>query len=108
MDDFDSLTSHDLKIAVGEEVTTESLSESDEGEEVNELEEFSLESDTNSDTNNLDETEDNIATLSDLEITPDNEGVESLKKLLEALSNKDVAASMKGMKISINIELGNK
>jgi uncharacterized membrane protein len=34
------------------------------------------------------------------------DGVEALKNLLVALSDKNVAASMKGMKISINITLG--
>ena len=34
------------------------------------------------------------------------DGVEALKNLLTALSDKNVAASMKGMKISINITLG--
>jgi len=34
--------------------------------------------------------------------------VEALKKLLTALTNEDVAASLKGMKISINITLGDK
>ncbi len=35
-----------------------------------------------------------------------NSGVEALKKLLKALSNEDVAASLKGMRININITLG--
>jgi uncharacterized membrane protein len=43
-----------------------------------------------------------------LDIDSSNEGVEALKKLLKALSNEDVAASMKGMKININITLGDK
>jgi uncharacterized membrane protein len=37
-----------------------------------------------------------------------NSGVKALKKLLKALSNEDVAASLKGMKININITLGDK
>jgi len=35
-----------------------------------------------------------------------DEGVASLKRLLEALSNEGVAASLKGMKISVNITFG--
>jgi len=41
-------------------------------------------------------------------ITTDNNGVEALKKLLQALSNEDVVASMKNMEININITLGDK
>ena len=37
-----------------------------------------------------------------------DKGVEALKKLLKALSSEDVVASLKGMKISINITLGDK
>ena len=98
--DLDSLTSNDLKLAIGEEVDVESDDESEtvsevnlesdaessEVSEVNELEELSLESDSNE--------------------TADNDGVDALKKLLKALTDKDVAASMKGMKININITLG--
>ena len=100
--DLDSLTSNDLKLAIGEELTAEPDSESDEISELNELEDLSLESDSGETSEELDE--ESIST--DTEITPDNDGVEALKKLLTALTNKDVAASMKGMKISINITLG--
>ena len=100
--DLDSLTSTDLKLAIGEpvevdaesdaefsevsEVNPESDAESSEVSEVNELEELSLESDSSK--------------------TADNDGVEALKKLLKALTDNDVAASMNGMKININITLG--
>ena len=98
INNLDSLTARDLKLAVGEEVTEESLDESDEVAELNELEE--LQEVETADENSELEIQENT------EITPDNNGVEALKKLLEALSNKDVAASMKGMKININITLG--
>ncbi len=74
---IDSLNSRDLKIAFGEEVT-----------EVEGI------------------LSDKIDNVLDLEISSDNEGVVALQKLLGALLDKDVAASMKGMKININIELG--
>jgi uncharacterized membrane protein len=77
--DLDSISSNDLKLAIGEEVAK--------------VEEEIIESET------LQELE------SDTEITSDN-SVEALKKLLIALSNEDVVASMKGMKININITLG--
>jgi len=73
---FDSLTSKDLKIAIGEEVEEEAT------EEIEEI--FEEEPQTDSSQN----------------------GVEALKNLLAALTDKNVAASMKGMKISINITLG--
>ncbi|WP_151901067.1 hypothetical protein [Sulfurimonas hydrogeniphila] len=81
IDPLESLTSKDLKEALGEETEEETAEETDllEPEETVESEEENKEQ---------------------------NSGVEALKKLLEALSDKDVAASMKGMKISINITLG--
>jgi uncharacterized membrane protein len=42
----------------------------------------------------------------DKEEKDDNDSVTALKKLLEALQNQDVAAAMKGAKITINITLG--
>ena len=99
IDNIDSLNTRDLKLAVGEEVAELDEDMLDEKAEVENEEELSIE-------NEIDLEEDTISEISDLDIEADDEGVESLKKLLEALSNKEVAASMKGMKISINIELG--
>ena len=50
----------------------------------------------------------NIEEIDNTQKVKDNtqDGVEALKNLLVALSDKNVAASMKGMKISINITLG--
>ena len=102
IDNIDLLNARDLQVAIGEEVTAEapkaeveSSIEDEDAMSIDESEEPSLEV-----------KDDDIANLSDIEIEPNNEGVESLKKLLAALSNEDIAASMKGMKISINIELG--
>jgi len=82
IDPLADLTSKDLKVALGEEV-----------EDV--------------DTPAVAALEDIIAEPETQEVKEtSNNGVEALKKLLEALSDKDVAASMKGMKISINITLG--
>ena len=78
--DLDSITSRDMKIAVGEKV--------------NSVETEVIEEDT---------AEDIIVEETLIE---EQKGVESLKNLLAALSDKNVAASMKGMKISINITLG--
>jgi len=77
LDALDGLTTRDLKLAIGEEIDEELDEEVDETS--SEIEEENVEV---------------------------QDGVEQLKKLLEALSDKNVAASMKGMKISINITLG--
>lgn len=91
-DDLDLLNTREIKLAIGEEVSEEiendeSQSNPDELEE-DSFQEMEIEEDT--------------------EIASDDAGVESLKKLLKALSDKDVAASLKGMKININITLGEK
>lgn len=83
IDSLDTLNARDLKIAIGEDVD-------EVAEKIN----------TDSDDSNDDIT---LAVEKNNEV---NTGVESLKKLLEVLSDKDIAASMKGMKITINIELG--
>ena len=81
LDDFDSLSSKDLKLAIGEEIQEEEIPELEEEREDEDLREDTSTEKTDS-------------------------GVEALKKLLKALSNEDVAASLKGMKININITLG--
>ncbi len=92
IDSIDGLNSRDLKMAFGEEVP-----DLEEVEDLSlDLEEELLEEDST----------DSITDIADVELDSENEGIASLKKLLKALSDKDVAASMKGMKISINIELG--
>jgi len=96
MDAIDSLNARDLQIAIGEEVTAEAPQEEEKTTSLDEDSEDTMQEDPKSDD------------VSNLEIEANNEGIESLKKLLEALSQKDVAASMKGAKISINIELGDK
>ncbi|MEA2099044.1 MAG: DNA topoisomerase IV, partial [Campylobacterota bacterium] len=91
--DIDSLTTRDLKLAIGEEVEDEIEipTENIEKEEI-------LEENTN--------IPQEIETTIEDTVTQDNDGVTQLKALLEALSDKNVAASLKGMKININITLG--
>ena len=93
MDGLDALNERDIKLAIGEEVC-----ENDEVEtsqvEVN-TEEY--------DANNI---SDEVENVQEMRVEPNNDGVEALKKLLQALSNEDVVASLKGMKININITLG--
>lgn len=79
-----SLTSKDLKLALGEEV-----------DDVDSTQAF--DSDILEDTLQDEIFEDNIEK---------EDGVEALKKLLEALTSKDVVASLAGKKININITIG--
>jgi uncharacterized membrane protein len=94
INDIEALTARDVKIALGEEVEDEEEVTIDVAEENEDLEE--LEPDV----------DDLINTQHTIDTDKPNAGVESLKKLLKALSNEEVAASMKGMKININISLG--
>jgi len=80
IDSLDALNTRDLKIAIGEEVSMEESEIQEKTSDLDELEELG----------------------DDAKI----DGVDALKNLLAALSDKKVAASMKGMKISINITLG--
>lgn len=94
---MDSLTSRDLKLAIGEEVDEEQYDEQIEDEDF--AEDIAREEE---------EFEKEISNSADVSSQNNNDGVEALKKILKALSNEDVAASLKGMKISINITLGDK
>lgn len=104
--DISGLNSRDLKLTIGEEVDDlpqepEEMLEEESMEE-NFTEDVAEEIDTIEEKNES-LSKDNTAVNSE-----ENEGVEALKKLLKALTNEDVAASLKGMKISINITLGDK
>lgn len=90
--DIDSLTSRDLKLAIGEEVDEDAFAQPND-EPVFEQE---IQEDAQMQKSVAHSVDDNSS----------NDGVEALKKLLKALSNEDVAASLKGMKININITLG--
>jgi len=84
IDSFATLNSKDLKVALGE---ADASDEEDElaVEEVDELEDMGV------------EREEPVVKESE------NKGLASLKRLLTALENEDVAAAMKGAKITINI-----
>ena len=82
LDGLDALSSEDIKIALGE----------------SEMEEIQIVDETEVDTDEIINEATSNVTKAD--------GVEALKTLLTALSDKNVAASLKGMKININITLG--
>ncbi len=98
-DPFDALDEKALKRAIGEEIEEENEEAEAESEEF------------------LDETEEESEAIEesvsapvscDDEIKPSHaEGVEALQALLKALSNEEVAKSLKGLNISININFGN-
>jgi len=79
MDAFDSLTSNDLKLAIGEEVNTEIPEISSADTDLESFEETKQEA---------------------------NNNIEALESLLAVLKDKNIAASMKGKKININITIG--
>jgi len=97
-----------MKLAIGEEVPEENSSNSEEDTEVDELGELSSESESGLEEEPKDESGISQSISENTKITTDNNGVEALKKLLQALSNEDVVASMKNMEININITLGDK
>lgn len=97
LEGLDSLSERDIKLAIGEEVEeaeadTEAMEEFSTVELEDELE--------NSDTE--------IVAVSEEEHhgTP-AEGMDALQALLKALSNEDVAKTLKGLSINININFGN-
>jgi uncharacterized membrane protein len=97
LDDLDMLDERELKLAIGEEVEDElELEEIDLPEvEENETEEESEAALA------VEPVEETVAEMTHAE------GVEALQALLKALSNEDVAKSLKGLNISININFGN-
>lgn len=97
-DELDMLDERELKLAIGEEVEEEPEADIDEEELFLQMEELD-ESDLN------EEVVEQVA--SSTVPTTHAEGVEALQALLKALSNEDVAKSLKGLNISININFGN-
>lgn len=101
-DELDMLDERELKLAIGEEVETEpdvyvgesgraSIAAEALGEVMGKPVQWNNEEEKSS---------------AELQTTP-AEGVEALQALLKALANEDVAKSLKGLNISININFGN-
>jgi len=87
-DAFDSLTSNDLKLAIGEEVSTQEPELSSDDTELDQLEELNQE----------------VITSEETEVQANS--IEALENLLAALKDKNVVTSLKGTKININITIG--
>lgn len=91
--EFDTLNERDLKLAIGEEVEAEVyVGESEDTEELDEAVELSEQV--------------SLEAPSVVQEATHAEGVEALQTLLKALANEDVAKSLKGLNISININFG--
>ncbi|MDD5158846.1 MAG: hypothetical protein PHI47_02245 [Sulfuricurvum sp.] len=98
VDDLDMLDERELKLAIGEEVEDEPEPDV-EVDLLKEEEEIAEEEDA-----------DTLIVEPAVEMGHEvthAEGVEALQALLKALSNEDVAKSLKGLNISININFGN-
>lgn len=96
-DELDMLDELELKRAIGEEVEEEDFDGEDQFSDTIE---------------SVDEEDESLEEVADKPISSETsavhpEGVEALQALLKALSNEDVAKSLKGMNISININFGN-
>ena len=93
IDGIDALTSRDLKLAIGEDIS--------------DMQEESIEEVIEESQDAVDiESEELVESPQVEDSVHQEDGVESLKKLLQALSDKDIAAAMNGMKIEIKITLG--
>ncbi|SFV63892.1 Cell division protein FtsK [hydrothermal vent metagenome] len=104
IDSFASLNSRDLKIALGEADPSDEEQSSVEAVEESSNEE-SKESNLIDDSIVSEEFEEEVAPTKE---SQKNKGLESLKRLLSALENEDVAAAMEGAKITINISFEDK
>ncbi len=98
LDDLDMLNERELKLAIGEEVEDEH--EPDEEADLFEEEEEIAEEDA-VDVVSVEPIAEEVHAVTHAE------GVEALQALLKALSNEEVAKSLKGLNISININFGN-
>jgi uncharacterized membrane protein len=102
-DELDMLDERELKRAIGEEIEDdEPAVYADEGD--GSLVAETLEEVMNESPSFLEEIDEESE---EVETASHAEGVEALQALLKALSNENVAKSLKGMNISININFGN-
>ena len=97
-DELDMLDELELKRAIGEEVEDEDL-QNDQIIDIDDLDEVAMDE--------AEELAEVAQPISNETAASHTDGVEALQALLKALSNEDVAKSLKGMNISININFGN-
>lgn len=97
-DELDMLDELELKRAIGEEVDDEDT-QNDEIIDIDDLDKVAIDE--------MEDVSEMAHSISNDTAAPHTDGVEALQALLKALSNEDVAKSLKGMNISININFGN-
>ena len=90
-DMFDSLTSNDLKLAIGEEIVEVNTGMPEISSDDANLESF-------------EETHEEATISEETEVQANS--IEALENLLATLKDKDIVASLKGQKININITIG--
>jgi uncharacterized membrane protein len=100
LDDLDSLSERDIKLAIGEAVEEEAFEV-----DVKPLDEVSMPEMTD-ELENAD-TELMVTPEEELQHGTPAEGIDALQALLKALSNEEVAKTLKGLSINININFGN-
>lgn len=108
IDDLDGLDEREIKLAIGERVEEELSVRAGEGEHSS-LDAEAL-SEAMGEPSKIDaetESKRDISILATEKKSSPSEGMEALHALLKALSNDEVAASLKGLNISININFGN-
>jgi len=108
IDDLDGLDEREIKLAIGESVEEELSVRVGEGEHSS-LDAEAL-SEAMGEPSKMDaemESKHDVSVLATEKKSSPSEGMEALQALLKALSNDEVAASLKGLNISININFGN-
>ena len=106
MDDLDSIDEREIKLAIGEELDDEPEIRVGSGEHSSLDAEALHEAMGRMSATALDDELDVENEQSEKTNTP-AEGIETLQALLKALSNEDVAKTLKGLSINININFGN-
>ncbi len=106
MDELDSIDERELKLAIGEELDDEPEIRVGSGEHSSLDSEALNEAMGISPALTLEESFEDELEKSEVKNTP-AEGLEALQALLKALSNEDVAKTLKGLSINININFGN-
>lgn len=98
--DLDSLSEREIKLAIGEEVE-------DEEPDVSEVMDKTPMAEADDEIENIDINTKIMANSEENYHGTPAEGMDALQALLKALSNEDVAKTLKGLSINININFGN-
>jgi len=112
--DLDSLNERDIKLAIGEEVEEEAeirVGHSDhsslDAEALTEAMEEVSDTELTAEFEDINIDVDSVSRVAEEHHGTPAEGMDALQALLKALSNEDVAKTLKGLSINININFGN-